>query len=561
MGCLASTTLETVRIGMAVSTSGTSWVRSTLLALLALVFGVAAWGIPARWRWVHPSTLSAAGAGTPSLIQVSDAAAQAGRPGPAALLATAAVQLGHGGTNELLARLESVVAANPALRTTGGVDPLLGRVAGLRVDPGTNIFAPALDIFLPEANRGLLRTFLAQSQAPSTRSVLAAREFAPREFAPVGRPGGQPLEAVLLMISALLESEVLTPEWSAELQRTAAASVAGTPNDTLERICLDVLVLSRRLDWTSLRELARTVPNTRALTNWVGVVRTNTTELPLLYAGATLSGGPGAIAERWSAASGTGAVGLRTALNGGVGAVRAFAATTRPVCKDGFAFRPLAGWVHGAPEVAAAARTALLGLAALFMSMALGGVLDIGASGDRAAAWAGTLGMGLALGFLLFIIAEPAVPRPPKEPRLRVQLLSGPTAPAGTSISRERPVMETTTIATIVLFALLQVTIYVICRRKITEILEMPEPAAVRLRLMENEENLFDAGLYIGIAGTAAALVLQVLHVVEANLLAAYSSNLLGIVTVALIKIRHVRPIKRELILEGQAEAAAAPQR
>ena len=95
--------------------------------------------------------------------------------------------------------------------------------------------------------------------------------------------------------------------------------------------------------------------------------------------------------------------------------------------------------------------------------------------------------------------------------------------------------METTTIATIVLFALLQVTIYVICRRKITEILEMPEPAAVRL--------------------------LQVLHVVEANLLAAYSSNLLGIVTVALIKIRHVRPIKRELILEGQAEAAAAPQR
>ena len=66
---------------------------------------------------------------------------------------------------------------------------------------------------------------------------------------------------------------------------------------------------------------------------------------------------------------------------------------------------------------------------------------------------------------------------------------------------------------------------------------------------------------YCGSGVTAAALVLQVLHVVEANLLAAYSSNLLGIVTVALIKIRHVRPIKRELILEGQAEAAAAPQR
>ena len=52
-------------------------------------------------------------------------------------------------------------------------------------------------------------------------------------------------------------------------------------------------------------------------------------------------------------------------------------------------------------------------------------------------------------------------------------------------MSRERPVMEPKTVATIVLFALLQLTVYVICRRKITEIREMEEPAAVRLRLME----------------------------------------------------------------------------
>ena len=50
---------------------------------------------------------------------------------------------------------------------------------------------------------------------------------------------------------------------------------------------------------------------------------------------------------------------------------------------------------------------------------------------------------------------------------------------------------------------------------------------------------------------STAALVLQVLHVVEANLLAAYSSNLMGIITVAFIKIRHVRPIKRRVILEA----------
>ena len=50
--------------------------------------------------------------------------------------------------------------------------------------------------------------------------------------------------------------------------------------------------------------------------------------------------------------------------------------------------------------------------------------------------------------------------------------------------------------------------------------------------------------------------VLQVLGLIDANLLAAYSSNLFGIVCVALVKIRHVRPYKRQLIIEIQSGAA-----
>jgi hypothetical protein len=98
---------------------------------------------------------------------------------------------------------------------------------------------------------------------------------------------------------------------------------------------------------------------------------------------------------------------------------------------------------------------------------------------------------------------------------------------------------------------------YVICLLKISDVSRQPVPSPTKLRLMENEENLFDGGLYIGIAGTATALVLQVLHLIDANLLAAYSSNLFGIVCVALVKIRHVRPYKRQLILEIQQTGAA----
>ncbi|MBI2496932.1 MAG: hypothetical protein HYV75_03045, partial [Opitutae bacterium] len=103
-----------------------------------------------------------------------------------------------------------------------------------------------------------------------------------------------------------------------------------------------------------------------------------------------------------------------------------------------------------------------------------------------------------------------------------------------------------------------QIGMYLICLVKISEVARSAVPSPTKLRLMENEENLFDGGLYIGIAGTATALVLQVLGIIDANLLAAYSSNLFGIVCVALVKIRHVRPYKRQLILEIQQAAPAA---
>jgi hypothetical protein len=116
--------------------------------------------------------------------------------------------------------------------------------------------------------------------------------------------------------------------------------------------------------------------------------------------------------------------------------------------------------------------------------------------------------------------------------------------------------MDTSTLVSIGIFAVLQVGMYLLCVRKISEIDRSDYTPPMKLRLMENEENLFDSGLYVGMMGTAAALVLQVIGVIEPNLLAAYSSNLFGIVCVAFVKIRHVRGYKRSLILQSQALAA-----
>ena len=72
--------------------------------------------------------------------------------------------------------------------------------------------------------------------------------------------------------------------------------------------------------------------------------------------------------------------------------------------------------------------------------------------------------------------------------------------------------------------------------------------------MLENEENLFDLGLYIGLAGTVFSLILLTVGIVTASLMAAYASTLFGILFTALIKIMHVRRYKRTLLIAAAAE-------
>jgi hypothetical protein len=162
--------------------------------------------------------------------------------------------------------------------------------------------------------------------------------------------------------------------------------------------------------------------------------------------------------------------------------------------------------------------------------------------------------IALVFSGILFILSEPFLLRgnPPPDYQIIVsipalntigQLQASPSAAAS---------IDSSTIVTVVFFAALQVLVYLICLMKIREVERRDAPVLLKLRLMENEENLFDSGLYIGIGGTASALVLQVLGIIEPNLLAAYSSNLFGITCVALVKILHVRPYKKALILRAE---------
>jgi hypothetical protein len=106
------------------------------------------------------------------------------------------------------------------------------------------------------------------------------------------------------------------------------------------------------------------------------------------------------------------------------------------------------------------------------------------------------------------------------------------------------------TLLVLALFFVIQLVIYCFGLIKLKEISRQSLSPLTKIQLLDNEENLFDFGLYVGLGGTVLALILVAIGIVEASLMAAYASTLFGILFVAMLKVMHLRPYRRKLILE-----------
>ena len=113
--------------------------------------------------------------------------------------------------------------------------------------------------------------------------------------------------------------------------------------------------------------------------------------------------------------------------------------------------------------------------------------------------------------------------------------------------------MNQLSLLTLLLFFVLQGLLYTACLVKLAEIRRQNLPSRIKLKLLENEDHLFDAGLYLGFAGTIISLILVSLGVIQPSLMAAYSSTSFGIIFVSVFKIFHLRPARRKLLLEAEA--------
>jgi hypothetical protein len=550
--------------------SRTPEAHKTPAAAPALVFaGVAiavlAWLLPVSLKSVSRGLLRSAGAGTPSVAGFGRDLVDSEKIGPALFLLQTAKAVDDPGAPALGTAVDELSARQPALVAWGGWDASLDPLFNLRQKTTRTSSTPVLTFLVPEAARDRVRAYLANSGSLGVQTILKTRDITSTgRFVPASRAGGQPLDALILLTGLLYQGEHLSPRLQREVRSLAESSVQRNELGDLEGFYMDLLSLGRRLDWTQLAELVKRTDSVQTVSEYAHLARVAPDQLPFIYSAALLSNSSDRVSAYLIRFGKSGSEDLRLAISDGQGAVNLLLRRAVPVNRSpGPPMGAASALVLEHPRLMLAVKYAgyILGLFLLLRGLDIWVISPGGgpSAGPQQHVRAGVL--AIVLSALLIVATEPfllkAAPSSEYRVRLAIPMLAT-TATQTESAQTSKPVtMETSTLVSIGIFAALQVGMYMACLRKIREIETQDASPQLKLRLMENEENLFDSGLYVGMMGTAAALVLQVVGVIEPNLLAAYSSNLFGIICVALVKIRHVRGFKRRLILEGQRTAVA----
>src|SRR5688500_16579046 len=193
-----------------------------VLVVLGVLIGAAAWLLPINLKSMSPALLRAAGEGTPSLGAYGRDLVDVEKIGPAALGLAAAKSLNGPSAPALGPSLIQFATRQPGLMAWGGWDPFLEPLFNLRADTGRRGSTPVLTFFNTTRGRTTLRTYLAKSGSEGVQSLLKLRDVTGTgRFVPATRPGGQPLDALILLSGLLYQGGHLSPSLQRELRSLA----------------------------------------------------------------------------------------------------------------------------------------------------------------------------------------------------------------------------------------------------------------------------------------------------------------------------------------------------
>jgi hypothetical protein len=352
-----------------------------------------------------------------------------------------------------------------------------------------------------------------------------------------------------------------------------AANRASSPQP-LEELLLDLMSLGQRFNWGQLSSFLSRVEDTQSLRLLSNIARKMEDQLPVLFAASILSGQPGSVGRYVMNYSQTGLKDLGQSLRFGEGGLRVLLQQLkRPYASRsserqwsntplGVLYDSAVTYSWHEPQSALAVKWLIYMVAGFLLAMALHFALPAVSPLERPLQVRGfhfAREILFALGFLVVVLflSEPFLAQESQKAefafRLRLPTVGGAVAAGKTGIKTS--FMEPKSLLTLLLFFVLQALIYTACLVKLAEIRRQRVPARMKLKLLENEDHLFDAGLYVGFAGTIISLIMVSMGVIKPSLMAAYSSTSFGIIFVSIFKIFNLRPERRRLLLAAETES------
>jgi hypothetical protein len=545
------------------------WIAMCIVCGVALL--AAALLVPAHSRAVDSKAIESAGIRTPGLVEEGLTLVQLEKVGPAQKLFLAAQTENVAGLDRLAKAISQFKDEHPDLAPWGGADPSLEK-AGLPV-VAVKQPVPVVDLLMQRATRDKALQFLnsRSDRRPGLRHFLANRSLTNTvHFPSATTASGQAFDGAVVIAGLLYQADYLTPNFRDAVEFLAMDANRGKSSESLELVYLDLISLGKRLDWISLVELMKKVEGIPALRQLADAARGHEEQFNAIFAALQISGKPAEVAKFLAQFPETGVNDLSFAAGRGSGGVELLLKQQHRIYYAGdfkkrlISYDPFGAWFYSmlpmtqsSPRSALLVKYFLLGLGCLCVARCVG--FAAGQTQWFGLRFGADAIMALALAFIFGLMSEPFIGLPSQihDLPVRFKIPVATLAPGSTLHTITKPFMNNNAISLIPLFVffVIQALIYVWCLAKLNEIRRQPMGARMKLRLLDNEDHLFDAGLYIGFVGTIIALMLFMLGVSHFSAMSAYSSTSFGIIFVSVLKIFHIRPLRRKLILESEATA------
>jgi hypothetical protein len=530
----------------------------SLSGLLLLFCGLL---VPAYLRAVDVNVIQRAGRDTPALTAQGQSLVNQQNLGTAWLFFQAAQAEGIPDRDIFGLAVTNAMRQHPDWLVWGN-DSGLKRLFG-NESPAAE---PFTGFIVRQKNREAALELLRVSTSPTVQELLRCRRLTSTTlFTPSQSASGQAFDMAVTTCGLLVEEGRLTTGLGDNIFKLASAANHGGSSQPLEQVLIDLMSLGRRFNWDQLVAFSGRIEDAGTLHVLADQVRDAGGQLPVLFSAVALSGQPAAVAKYVTHFSQTGLTDLGSSLRFGTGGVKELLARDQMLYRTGSRRHWGVDWSLRLPWLAFALKWLAYLASGFLLAVSLHFARPAVSSLEQPLQVRGFHVFReslFALGFLLVVLllSEPFLAQDTRKEEVSFRLhvpTTGPVVLAG--FARNHPkIMNNMMLLTLLLFFVLQALIYIACLVKLAEIRRQNVTPRFKLRLLENEDHLFDAGLYLGFVGTIVSLILVSMGVIKFSLMAAYSSTSFGIIFVCVFKIFNLRPARRRLLLEAEAETAVS---